>query len=205
MPRTQEQNQRIRLERRNAILQAAVSLFARQGLDQTTMGDVARGAGVSYGSVFHYFATKDDLFRAAVLERADVLDGGLEIVLQSTGSPLGRIRHLITVQVRTVVEERSYLRLTQYVVSQPDRFPQLTAELSGFVDRFCRRLATVIEDGQRRGELSRGGAFEIALSYVCYLNGVALTILGDDPSSPLWEHVIDNGLRIFGPREEVDS
>lgn len=203
MPRTKEQNERRRSDRRHAILQVAITLFAEQGFLQTTTSQVAECAGVSHGTIFHYFPTKEALFRAAVLERAAAFEQQLAVIDIRERRPLERIKDLVATQILTAVQERSYLRLTQYVVSQPARFPDLAQELSDFVDRFCRRLAAVVEEGQQCGELASGGAFEIALCYFCYLNGVALIILGDEPSSPLWNDVIGNAVRIFGPREGV--
>lgn len=45
---------------------AAMSLIARQGLEGVTMRAVAAEAGLSYGSLFHYFASKDELLMHAV-------------------------------------------------------------------------------------------------------------------------------------------
>lgn len=50
--------------RRHDLLEAAKALFADRGFQATTMADVARQAGVSYGVVYWYFESKDDLFHA---------------------------------------------------------------------------------------------------------------------------------------------
>src|SRR5262245_2586060 len=46
------------------IVEAAIDLFGERGFGATRLEDVARRAGVSKGTVFVYFASKDDLFRA---------------------------------------------------------------------------------------------------------------------------------------------
>lgn len=43
------------------IHQAALALFARQGFEATTLDDIARGAGVSRRTLFHYFGSKEDI------------------------------------------------------------------------------------------------------------------------------------------------
>ncbi len=60
-----------RPSRRDQILDAALELFATQGITATTTRDVAARAGVATGSVFYHFATKPDLIEA-VLGRAYV-------------------------------------------------------------------------------------------------------------------------------------
>lgn len=47
--------------RRGQILQAAVKLFSQQGYYNTTIAQIARGAGISTGLVYQYFREKDDL------------------------------------------------------------------------------------------------------------------------------------------------
>ncbi|NLV16838.1 MAG: TetR/AcrR family transcriptional regulator [Syntrophomonadaceae bacterium] len=49
------------------ILNTALILFARQGFRDTSTAQIAREAGVANGTLFHYFATKDDLIDAVFL------------------------------------------------------------------------------------------------------------------------------------------
>ena len=53
-------------EQRERFAQAAMSLIARHGMEGVTMRAVAAEAGLSYGSLFHYFDSKDDLLMHAV-------------------------------------------------------------------------------------------------------------------------------------------
>jgi len=54
------------------LLDAALAVFGERGFRQTTLEEVATRAGVSKGTVYLYFASKDDLFRA-VVERKVVM------------------------------------------------------------------------------------------------------------------------------------
>lgn len=51
--------------RRDQILAAAEACFARKGMRETTMQDIASEAGVSYGVLYNYFPSKHELFRGA--------------------------------------------------------------------------------------------------------------------------------------------
>jgi AcrR family transcriptional regulator len=64
-------------DKRRAILDAAVKVFARQGFHACRVADVAEEAGVAYGLVYHYFASKDEILNTLFLERWDVL---LEVI-----------------------------------------------------------------------------------------------------------------------------
>jgi TetR/AcrR family fatty acid metabolism transcriptional regulator len=48
-------------EKRRAILDAAVRVFARNGFHTSRVGDVAAEAGVAHGLLYHYFPSKEEL------------------------------------------------------------------------------------------------------------------------------------------------
>lgn len=62
-----------KLVRRAEILTAAKAVFAERGFSATTMADIARAAGVSYGVAYWYFASKDELFTALMAEEEAAL------------------------------------------------------------------------------------------------------------------------------------
>jgi AcrR family transcriptional regulator len=64
MPRTKAQNKAIRQARREQILEGARQVFAEQGFHPTRMSDIAKTVGVSQGTLYHYFGSKDELFLA---------------------------------------------------------------------------------------------------------------------------------------------
>lgn len=57
--------------RREAIVEAAVSVFVRYGLARTTMGDIAQAAKISRPALYLVFSRKDDVFAAAVKHMGD--------------------------------------------------------------------------------------------------------------------------------------
>ncbi|HEY1457972.1 MAG TPA: TetR/AcrR family transcriptional regulator [Solirubrobacteraceae bacterium] len=61
------------LDKRRAILDAAVRVFARQGFHTCRVSDIADEAGVAYGLVYHYFDSKDEVLDTLFLERWSVM------------------------------------------------------------------------------------------------------------------------------------
>ncbi|MGH7812535.1 MAG: TetR/AcrR family transcriptional regulator [Candidatus Binataceae bacterium] len=68
-----ERQSRERGARRNSILAAAARVFARHGLEGATIEMVAHEAEVAVGTIYLYFASRDDLFLSLVAEHANVL------------------------------------------------------------------------------------------------------------------------------------
>jgi AcrR family transcriptional regulator len=60
-------------DKRRLILDAAVRVFARQGFHACRVSDIADEAGVAYGLVYHYFASKDEVLDTLFLERWNVM------------------------------------------------------------------------------------------------------------------------------------
>ena len=65
-PKTKEQFAKIREGRKEEILNAALELFARQGISHTTMQDIARKADISKGLIYNYFSSKEDLLNELI-------------------------------------------------------------------------------------------------------------------------------------------
>ncbi len=67
MPRTKEQNEAIRAEKRLIILDAALELFAEDGYAHTSIEKIARHAKVAKGLIYTYFKSKEDLLHQILL------------------------------------------------------------------------------------------------------------------------------------------
>jgi AcrR family transcriptional regulator len=72
-------------DKRRLILDAAVRVFARQGFHACRVSDIADEAGVAYGLVYHYFASKDEVLDTLFLERWDVM---LALIREVDAEPL---------------------------------------------------------------------------------------------------------------------
>ncbi|HEV3095318.1 MAG TPA: TetR/AcrR family transcriptional regulator [Solirubrobacteraceae bacterium] len=72
-------------DRRRAILDAAVKVFARQGFHACRVSDIADEAGVAYGLLYHYFPSKEDVLSTLFLERWGVM---LQMIREVDGEAL---------------------------------------------------------------------------------------------------------------------
>ena len=110
------------------IADAALVLFVRQGFQATRMEDVARQANVSKGTVFRYFPSKNELFKAVVMAHitphindwrahveqfegptARLIQEGMLAWWQEIGdSPVGGISRLFMQEVRHIPELATY-------------------------------------------------------------------------------------------------
>ncbi|MGK5509904.1 TetR/AcrR family transcriptional regulator [Brevibacillus formosus] len=193
-------NEKMRDERRRQILEAATLLFAQHGFSQSTITQIAKAAGVSHATIFLYFPNKDDLFQTVVLEPLDAAKKFYISLIAQGNSPLERLHSLIRGQIHRSLYNATYLRLVQYALGQPERFPIVAKELNQYVTRFVNDIIPIIEEGQHLGELNPGNPFYIAWAYFSYYNGIGMCYL--EPNDESINELVKNGLRIFGPVEK---
>lgn len=67
-PKTEEQLEKIRRERTQSIIQAALQLFAEEGVANTSISQIAKKAKISKGLIYNYFDGKDHLLSAVIQE-----------------------------------------------------------------------------------------------------------------------------------------
>jgi AcrR family transcriptional regulator len=72
-------------DRRRAILDAAVRVFARQGFHACRVSDIADEAGVAYGLLYHYFPSKEEVLNTLFLERWGIM---LEMIREVDRKPV---------------------------------------------------------------------------------------------------------------------
>ncbi|WP_439944699.1 TetR/AcrR family transcriptional regulator [Streptomyces sp. BBFR115] len=61
-------------DKRRRLVTEAARVLHEQGVERTTLADIARAADVPVGNVYYYFKTKDDLVRAALSQHSAYLD-----------------------------------------------------------------------------------------------------------------------------------
>lgn len=96
-------------ETRQHILDVALRLFSQQGVSSTSLGEIAKAAGVTRGAIYWHFKDKSDLF-SEIWELSESNIGELELEYQAKfpGDPLSVLREiLIHVLESTVTEDES--------------------------------------------------------------------------------------------------
>src|SRR5579885_2280669 len=96
-----------RAEGAAAILHAATALFAREGYEPVSVADIAAAAGVSKANVFYHFASKEALYLAVMRQASDEHAEYAEALLAERESCAGRLRRLMSFELRTMLENET--------------------------------------------------------------------------------------------------
>lgn len=119
---------------RERLLDAGFALFTEQGYARTSVGQIEQAAGLAprSGALYQYFASKEDLLRAAI-ERENEALAGLEEVLAML--PLGDLRSELVLLGRwNLGSLRQRARLRRFVARETDHLP------APLVERLYERL-----------------------------------------------------------------
>ena len=73
--------------RREEILAAAVKIFARKGMQNATMAEIAEAAGISAGAIYRYFANKEDLAAFCMGQSGDQVTSAWRQLSEENGDP----------------------------------------------------------------------------------------------------------------------
>jgi AcrR family transcriptional regulator len=140
-----------RRDRREDILQASLHLFADKGFHGTSMRDIARAADITEGLIYHYFASKRDLFRA-IIEEYSFLP-----LLRTLPDLAGQLdlRGLLIVLARGFFDVlRQNTHLTRLLLQEIQVFPEeKEAFFADAVGRSISELAGILD--QRMSERAR--------------------------------------------------
>jgi len=136
-------------DKRRQILDAAVSVFARQGFHATRVSDIADEAGVAYGLVYHYFRSKDDILNELFVERWSLLLAAIEETDRAGGPHRERLAAVATF----IVDSYRY---------DPELMKVIIVEVTRAANSFGRThlaeirrayegIAAIVADGQKSG------------------------------------------------------
>lgn len=128
MPRTQEENERIRQIAIEKIRNAAMELFMKKGYHATSIGEIASHASISKGLLYNYFKGKEELLASMVRVRIDELIQVMNTAI-ALKSPAEQLRYIISSAIDSVQLKPEVFRFYLHLQTQPE-FDQVLRKYS---------------------------------------------------------------------------
>jgi TetR/AcrR family transcriptional regulator, transcriptional repressor for nem operon len=154
--------------KRERLVAAAAQLLHQQGIEKTTLADIAQQAGVPVGNVYYYFKTKDELIGATIDARRQDL-AAMIASLERHRTPQGRLKAL----VQALVDQR------ELTARYGCPFGTLCSELDKRADGLDQAAATVMQllidwAAQQFRSMGRRDARDLAVALVAAYQGISL-------------------------------
>lgn len=134
---------------RDGILQAAARIFGEKGFHAASMQDIAEAVNLQKASLYHHFASKQEILLALLDQALDLLIERLEQVLLQPLSPDEKLRRALASYLKTIADYQnlSAVLLLEYRSLEPP----LRAQHIARRDRFERLWRDLIEEGKQAG------------------------------------------------------
>jgi AcrR family transcriptional regulator len=140
------------------LLDAAEEVFAAKGFYATTLKEIAELAEVAVGSLYSFFAGKDDLFAAVFHRRGEEFVPAMRALLTSDAAPVEQLHQLAEYQIEYFRQHPEFGRLflrasgPTKLLLEPDRDEASRARFG----EAMRLEAALFERGQAAGQLRAG-------------------------------------------------
>ncbi len=177
--------------RHREILAAALELIAEHGYAGASLRELARRVGMSQPSLYHYFATKQDL----VLQILETYAAAMMAPPPAALPDLAELPRLCADMVRALYATRDHPQFARVMFATSRLDPRFGARCREiFVDRVSREMQALIHPYVARGEIHEPDAVD-ALRMVIYAIGFRFmeerVLFDDGPLTPDFDRYID--------------
>lgn len=177
MARNQVTNQKLKEERREQILSAALLLFATKGLAATKVTDIAMAAGMSQGLMYHYYPSKEEIFTELIRGAFERLNFACRELAQMPQPPHEKIKMAIDALLQGISDNvnhaRYHLLIAQATVSEA--IPPAARTIITEENRLPYEvIAQIMREGQQAGTIKQHDPDELALLFWSSINGLAI-------------------------------
>jgi len=141
-------------EKRNRILQAAISVFAKKGFFHAKISEIANEAGVADGTIYLYFQNKDHLLISIFEEKMEEIITRVRRAITPIESNAEKLQKFIEMHASLVIENPSLSHVFQVELRQSGTFMKQYKPVK--FQEFLEILADIVRDGQKSGEFKTG-------------------------------------------------
>ena len=132
-----------------AILRAAIKVFAGSGFFNSKVADVAREAGVADGAGYLYFKNKDDILASIFNHYMDNALAAGRASLAEIHDPIDKLRRIVCAHLEGLGRDRNLAIVFQVELRSSTKFMEQFSATK--VTEYLELIQQVIEEGQRRG------------------------------------------------------
>ena len=135
------------------IIDAAVRVFARTGYYNSRVSDVAREAGIASGTIYLYFATKDEILVTLFRQKMAEWVASVRKEIAGEQDPVAKIRRIVALHFKVLEENPDLAEVVQVELRQGQKFFRGASaqEISAYFDV----IQGVLEEGIAAGSIRR--------------------------------------------------
>ncbi len=146
-------DQSVTQTKRDSLLNAARTVFSREGYAATSVEDVAGEAGIAKGTVYLYFKSKEELYAAALLRDIRALAGEARAQMESAPSLREKIEAFLRVRLEYCRTHEEFLKIYLAEYGGMCATTSISKQMRRLQRDNLRHISSLIESAVRRREI----------------------------------------------------
>lgn len=197
-PRGKELNEQMRTATLEKIKTGALEVFAAYGFYGATMKKIAAQTGLSYGLVYHYFASKEEIFTYLVDQAIESTKVVFETGLSGEDTAWNKLNKLAEILLQESFTGDAVLSfyIVLQAVAQGKDMTELRERTIAYSEKVYNMVVPVIVEGQQEGSVIDGDPLSLTASFLAMIQGMALfAYQGEGVPIPISKDILLNVLR----------
>ena len=183
-------------ETRTHILQAALSLFSKNGYDATSVAEICRAAGVSKGAFYHHFASKQTVFQSLLEGWLSGLNTQMDDLLVNAPDVATGFIRLAGMAGPIFHEAQGQFPMFLEFWTQSSRDPALWQKAIAPYRHFLQLFSTALAKGVQQGSIRPVDPKLTAQALLALAMGIVLQEVLD-PQETAGDNVAEQGMRLL--------
>jgi len=195
-----ERREREKNERRKQILDAARILLFKNGLNATSINQIAKQAELGVGTIYFYYKSKEELFAELQAEGLELLYSKTKTACEKEPEFAGKLRNAAQVFFKFSKDNKDYFDIINYFLSAPEQI--FTPGLKDQVDQHGNKVISLVEnilaEGVKSGAFRKVDSRRYSIIFWATLYGLTHfkklknTILKGDTFNNLFDYSVNN-------------
>jgi len=185
----------VKEEVRTHIVGVARKIFTRYGFRKTTMEEIAAATRKGKSSIYYYFKSKEEIFRAVVEREAEELKIKLDHTINKDGTPIEKLKTYILFRLHHVRSvENFYAALNEEYLSHMDFILEIRRQFD-LEER--QMVKEILEEGMKNGTFQVVSSEIGAIAIATMMKGLELPLLLSNEHKTDREELLDDLIRVL--------
>lgn len=168
------------MNKHELIINAAIKVFARDGLEKGKIADIAKEAGIGKGTVYEYFRSKEDIFKVIEQSMFSEIATEFKSIKSSPLSPKEKIIHIMNWSLNMSMEMGDTMLIITELWAQASRghyHGTTSSQLVDFYEEYKIEIEHILEEGIDAGEFRDMNKEGVSTMLMAFLDGLGLQII----------------------------
>lgn len=156
-------------QQKTRIISAATNLFARFGLEKTTMADIAKASKKAKSSLYYYFESKEQVFAEVIRYEIDGLKYAIVEAIEKEDDPRNQLRRFVSTRLNYLNEKAGqYITIKDEYLKHYEFIENLTVDYSIWE---ISTIRTILDYGRKKGVFEITDLEPVAKAFFFALKG----------------------------------